>query len=183
MFARHLRQSLRRATSSTASPPLRRTLFWSSTAPVATTLAATAIPSVAPTLLFPLLAAILLASDSEDLADDPPWTPTDMSAAGKGIGALASRQLERGELLIAERPLCVWPQGLSPEQAEELFKGLSARQQKVYMELAKTDGKSVAGMSEILARRATNGFAVALPGSGKVVGMLFPRIARLNHSW
>lgn len=42
-------------------------------------------------------------------------------------------------------------------------------------------------MDEILARRATNGFAVQIPptpvSGPTTVGMVFPRIARINHSW
>ncbi|KAL8278075.1 hypothetical protein RQP46_009535 [Phenoliferia psychrophenolica] len=182
MFVRQLRQTLRRSLPrQPISAVPRRTLFWSSAAPVVTHLSTASIPSVAPNLLLPLLAALLLASDSDDLPNDPPWTPTDMTKLGKGIGCLAARALSRGDLLIAERPLCIWPQGLTPQQAEELFAAMSDKQKEVFMQLAKTEGKS-AGMSEVLARRATNGFSIKLPGSGKTVGMIFPRIARLNHS-
>lgn len=99
---------------------------------------------------------------------------------------MAARDLARGELLVAERPLCVWPQGLSGVQAQELFSQMGEREQKVFMQLAVTEGEGSKGMGEILARRATNGFAVQLPlgGNGpRTVSMVFPKIARLNHSW
>ncbi|KAK4702279.1 hypothetical protein P7C70_g3941, partial [Phenoliferia sp. Uapishka_3] len=185
MFARSLRSTLRKASQSSprSFSSSARSPFWSSSAPiVATHLSASSIPSISPELLLPLLAALLIASDSEDPSPDPPWTPTDMSLAGKGIGCLAARPLARGELLIAERPLCVWPQGLSPERADELYQALGEKEKKVFDELAITEGKGVKGMSAVLARRATNGFSVTLPGTGANVGMIFPRIARLNHS-
>lgn len=184
MFARAARQSLRRVRSpKPAQPPLRRTFFWSSSAPPlapVAELASSSIPSTASDLLLPLLAALLLSSDSEDPSPVPPWTPTDLSSSGKGIGCLAKRDLRRGELLIAERPLCVWPRDLSEELAKELFEAMGVKEQAVFMALAKSDGLR---LDEVRARRSTNGFAIALPGSGKVVGMVFPQIARINHSW
>ncbi|KAI5474602.1 hypothetical protein MNV49_002756 [Pseudohyphozyma bogoriensis] len=88
-----------------------------------------------------------------------------------------------GELLVAERPLCVWPQGLTPEGINELYSALSPRQQSVFMSLATNEQKEREGMDPLLARRGTNGFSVTLPVGGRTVGMVFPSIARINHSW
>lgn len=177
----HLRSSTRYST-----PIHTRTFFWSSPPPLEPLeLATSSIPSFDPSLLIPLL-AILLASASSDDPPTPPWTITDFTADGKGLGVVSSRPIAFGELLIAERPICVWPQGLSAAQAKELFERMGGKEQAVFMQLAKTEG--VGGGDEVLGRRGTNGFAVQLPPLGggegpKVVSMVFPRIARLNHSW
>lgn len=45
----------------------------------------------------------------------------------------------------------------------------------------------IAKMDDILARRATNGFAIPLPptpaSEPMTVAAVFPQIARVNHSW
>lgn len=78
----------------------------------------------------------------------------------------------------------------------------------MFLELARTEGEGeVKELDEIRAIRATNGFAVELPGGGKTASMVFPsefscsaasrafeivetddvvslaEIARINHSW
>lgn len=180
-----LRPRLPRPSTRYSIPTHSRPFFWSSPPPLEPLeLATSSVPSFDPSLLLPLL-AILLASASSDDLPTPPWTITDFSADGKGLGVVASRPIAFGELLIAERPICVWPQGLSAARAKELFERMSRKEQAVFMQLAKTEG--VGGGDEVLGRRGTNGFAVQLPSVGgeglKVVSMVFPRIARLNHSW
>lgn len=169
-----------------------RSFFWSSTSssssssPLDSPLSYTSFPQVPPDLSPLILAAVLHTTDSESEDDPtlpPPWTVVDLSAEGKGFGCLASRDLRRGERLLAERPLCIWPQGLSAEEANRLFKAMPEREQKIFMSLAKTEGEGLKGMDEILARRATNAFALSLPGSSKTFGFVFPVLARLNHSW
>lgn len=61
---------------------------------------------------------------------------------------------------------------------------MSVKAQAVYMSLAKNN---IPGLDDIRAIRATNGFAIQFPssqeGSGAIAAMVFPKIARLNHSW
>jgi len=113
------------------------------------------IPHVDPSLL-PVLFAIILTilapahtdegedEDGNDTLHNPPWVVTDFSADGKGFGAVAARDIHLGERLIAERPVCVWPQGLSPQKANELFEVMDPHAQKVFMELARTEGRKSA---------------------------------------
>lgn len=119
--------------------------------PSTLTLGPQSIPHVAPDLLPVLFAILLSAIGSESLPDEdedgndtlhsPPWTVTDFSSAGKGFGAVAKRDLQPGERLIAERPLCVWPQGLNPDSAKALFEQMSDKAQRVFMDLARTEGR------------------------------------------
>ncbi|ORY57715.1 hypothetical protein BCR35DRAFT_309615 [Leucosporidium creatinivorum] len=164
--------------------PRRRT-FWSSSAPTETPLelASNSIPSISDSLL-PIILAVVLASsssqDDDDNASSPPWR---VEATSKGFGAFATRQLQLGELLIAERPLCIWPQGLSEAQAKEHFQRMSDKEQKVFLQLSRTEGDGpVRDLDEIRAIRATNGFSLQMPGTGVTAGFVFPRIARINHS-
>ena len=110
------------------------------------------IPHVDPSLLpvlFAILLSVLAPPHSDDGEDDegndtlhnPPWVVTDFSQDGKGFGAVAARDIAAGERLIAERPVCVWPQGLSKERAGELFNQMDERAQRVFMELARTEGR------------------------------------------
>lgn len=151
-------------------------------------LASGSIPHVADSLL-PILFAVVLAAGSgdEEDAQPPPWTvrSTEVQVgrrgekASKGAAAFASRPLQRGELLIAERPICCWPQGLSEEQARELFEQLGEKEKKVYLALSRTEGDGpVKDLDEIRAIRATNGFALQLPGSSTTAGFVFPSESR-----
>ncbi|KAM0750702.1 hypothetical protein T439DRAFT_325754 [Meredithblackwellia eburnea MCA 4105] len=186
MFSRSTRFFFRQKSSfnsfRTASSS-KRQFFWSATAPVIPTFPATSVPSTAPTLLVPLLASLLYSSEEEEPIVNPPWEPRSLSAVGKGIGVFPTRDLAAGTLLIAERPLCVWPQGLSEEQAQNLFDNMAELEQKKFMALDAGNGKQM-GLGEVRGRRATNGFEVHLPGrgGGKAVGMVFEKIARVNHS-
>ncbi|GAA5957351.1 hypothetical protein JCM8115_006965 [Rhodotorula mucilaginosa] len=181
----------------------RRRLFWgasagaasssagaASTAAASANLAANHVPSVAADLL-PLVFGVVLAHAAIDEEGDderltsPPWKVE--SFGGKGSGAVASRPIERGERLIAERPLCIWPNNLSEEEARRLFEAMSPTEQKVFMDLARTEGTGAVGnLDDIRAKRATNGFSIPLldaQGASKgVAGMVFPKIARINHS-
>ncbi|TKA52789.1 hypothetical protein B0A53_04485 [Rhodotorula sp. CCFEE 5036] len=178
----------------------RRRLFWgasagaasssagaASTAAASANLAANHVPSVAADLL-PLVFGVVLAHAAIDEEGDderltsPPWKVE--SFGGKGSGAVASRPIERGERLIAERPLCIWPNNLSEEEARRLFEAMSPTEQKVFMDLARTEGTGAVGnLDDIRAKRATNGFSIPLldaQGASKgVAGMVFPKIARL----
>lgn len=175
-------------------PALRRSFFWSSgsgssAGAAAADLASTHIPTVAPDLL-PLLFGVVVANaafdddQDEDKLTSPPWEVR--SFGDKGAGAVASRDIQMGELLIAERPLMVWPNGINAEEAKKLFDGLTPREQEVFMALSPgTDGEGlVQRLDEIRARRATNGFSIPLPSvpgltaGGRSVAMVFPKIAR-----
>ena len=183
-----------RPASYNAPPAFRRSFFWgssSSSAPAssAADLASSHIPAVAPDLL-PLLWGVVVynaAADDdqdEDKLTSPPWEVREFG--DKGAGAVASRDIAMGELLIAERPLCIWPQGLNADEAKKLFDALSPREQEVFMQLSPgTDSEGlVQRLDEVRARRATNGFAIPLPAvpgvtaGGRAVGCVFPKIAR-----
>lgn len=172
----------------------RRRLFWgasagaasssagaASTAAASANLAANHVPSVAADLL-PLVFGVVLAHAAiDEEGDDERWKVE--SFGGKGSGAVASRPIERGERLIAERPLCIWPNNLSEEEARRLFEAMSPTEQKVFMDLARTEGTGAVGnLDDIRAKRATNGFSIPLldaQGASKgVAGMVFPKIAR-----
>lgn len=184
-------------TTPRAVPAARRSFFWSSSsssaaAASATDLAANHVPSVAPDLL-PLLFGVLLAHAAVDESDDektlhsPPWRVE--SFGDKGFGAVAARDIKRGERLISERPLCCWPNNLSADEAQRLFDAMSEPEQRAFMALAKTEGSGgVSNLDEIRARRATNGFSIPLPAAdgslmGRSVAMVFPKIARLAFSF
>ncbi|SCZ96498.1 BZ3500_MvSof-1268-A1-R1_Chr8-2g10237 [Microbotryum saponariae] len=205
-----LRTSLRRASATirtSCSTPTRvpsHRSFWSSASSTATGAASAAassstsslpflstftstfseIPSIAPDV-FPLLLAVLLTTLDEDDPSSsltPPWTVLPTSS-GSGYGAFASSSLNLGQLLIAERPLCIWPQGLSEQEAQKLFDRLTDDKKKVYLSLAGEGSKEGDGdgpTDRVRAVRATNGFGIELPesgGIGIVVGMVFPKIA------
>ncbi|KPV72814.1 uncharacterized protein RHOBADRAFT_55493 [Rhodotorula graminis WP1] len=188
-----------RPTTRTAPPAFRRSFFWgsssssSSSASSAADLGSAHVPAVAPDLL-PLLWGVVVSQaaydddQDEDQLTSPPWEVREFG--DKGAGAVASRDIAMGELLIAERPLCIWPQGLNADEAKKLFDALSPREQDVFMQLSPgTDSEGlVQRLDEVRARRATNGFSIPLPpvsgvtAGGRSVGCVFPKIARLNHS-
>jgi hypothetical protein len=106
----------------------------------------------------------------------------------KGLGAVAEKDLEKGEMLIAERPLCVWPANLDARQAKELFDQLDPREQKAYMDLAPCVAEKDANLDDIRSRRAANGFSISLPAvpgycGSQPVAMVFPKISRYVSSF
>lgn len=177
----------------------KRTLFWGASAGAASSsataaaaaaasanLAANPVPSVAADLL-PLVFGVVLAHAAIDEEGDderltsPPWIVE--SFGGKGAGAVAARPIARGERLIAERPLCIWPNNLSEEEARRLYEAMSPAERHVFDQLARTEGTgSVGKLDDIRAKRATNGFSIPLldaqGASLGVAGMVFPKIAR-----
>ncbi|GAA5935793.1 uncharacterized protein JCM15063_001806 [Sporobolomyces koalae] len=175
----------------------QRSSFWSSAASASSSgvpavdLAATSIPHCGSDIL-PYLFGVVLANAATGLDDDddveqlhvPPWTANTFDR--KGLGAIASKDLELGSLLIAERPLCIWPTTLDAAQARQLFEQLGEREQAAYMSLAPVVAAD-ADLDEIRSRRAANGFSIALPpvpgySASKTVAMMFPKISRINHS-
>lgn len=160
---------------------------------------------IAPDLL-PLFAALLLANRSSQDDDDDdreeqkrPFKVTEIPS--KGLGAIATRDIRRGEVLIRERPLVVWPSELSAEQARALVGNLTPSARKAYMSLANASSASSSSskLDPILGIRATNGFNVELPSidprqtpaellvgdlasRNRTASFVFARIARINHS-
>ncbi|GAA5944284.1 hypothetical protein JCM10213_003212 [Rhodosporidiobolus nylandii] len=185
-------RSLRAPARPTPRPSTSRS-FWSSSSPspstfVASTSSAAAdaagsIPSVAPDLL-PLLFGVVLANaaseDGEEERERGEWEVRE-GGGGEGVGAFAKRDVKMGELLIAERPLCVWPNGLSELQARQLFDQMTPAQQKVFMSLTDGGPETRGQLDEIRVRRACNGFSLPVPGvggqGGGNMGFVFPRIA------
>lgn len=86
----------------------------SSSIPPIIELVTNSVPNIEPTLL-PLIIAVLLASNDEDEepVDNIPWTVKDFTKEGIGYGAVSNQNISKGQLLIAERPICIWPQGLT----------------------------------------------------------------------
>lgn len=114
-------------------------------------LAFDAFPSIAPDLT-PYLLALVLSSTAVVLANDvPSYKVSDLRAEGKGLGAIATREIERGEIILSERPLAVWEQGLTSKKAAELFEGFSKEQKDVFMGLCMAEGLD----DEVLSRRGT----------------------------
>lgn len=121
-----------------------------------------------------------------------PYTVDEMP--GKGKGATASRYIARGEVIISERPLLVWPSQLDASRARELIDGLTEPARKAYLSLANASEPG-SNLDPILGIRATNGFSVELPSlpdklvpatllapRPSVASFIFPDIARINHS-
>ncbi|KAK4056070.1 hypothetical protein OIO90_002801 [Microbotryomycetes sp. JL221] len=158
--------------------------FWSSSsastsvAATATELGSNSVPHVSDTLL-PIILAVVLASNAtdDDEANANERVPWSVETTLKGQGAFASRQISRGELIVSERPVCIWPQGLSQQQAKDLFDKMDAQSQKAYMALSRDDAIAKE-LDDIRAVRATNGFAVQLPLGLGTAAMVFPKIAR-----
>lgn len=116
--------------------------------------------------------------------------------SNKGLGAFANRDIARGEIILSERPLVIWPVKLTAEQANASLASLTPSARKLYFSLADASDSS-SEMDKALAIRATNGFNVELPAltSGLTpagllspeqrpssASFIFPRIARINHS-
>ena len=151
------------------------------------------------------LAILLAARDGDDdgaagsSASNPSTPPfTVRSVSNKGLGAFADRPIQRGEVLLAERPLLVWPTKLSLEEAQRSIAALTPDARDLYLSLANAAEPSMQ-MDPIMAIRATNGFTVELPplpdtlqpadasavpadGPPTSASFIFPRVARINHS-
>ena len=140
-------------------------------------------------------------------SDSEPGEPTSKSVpykvvqmgGSKALGAVSLRDINRGEVIITDTPLVVWPQSLSSEQVQGLVSALNPRARKAFESLAnaKPDDKS---LDPLLAIRATNGFAVSLPEipsdiaatstlqrdlesrQPDTASFVFPNISRINHS-
>lgn len=159
------------------------------------------LPYISDSLL-PIITAIILFArkdnETSQVTEEVPLEVLSVPEKG-GQGAFASRNIGRGEIIITEAPLVVWPSDLSEAQASELFEGMTPSAQALYKSLANAQ-PSDSTLSAILAIRATNGFTVQLPPipSGTASSLaqqdyishrnpshasfIFPRISRINHS-
>lgn len=166
-----------------------------------------ALPSIASDYTALLLGVVLSATASGNEEEESAFTVIDSAASegndgeavpagGKGLGVVATRSIERGERILSERPLCVWPQGLTIVSARNHFEQLSQEQQEAFMELCPAAEGLEGKENEILSRRAANGFAITLPplsdgmtipgfeeGEETTLGFVFSRVSRFNHSW
>ncbi|CAD6575901.1 MAG: hypothetical protein CYPHOPRED_005823 [Cyphobasidiales sp. Tagirdzhanova-0007] len=161
------------------------------------------LPQISPELL-PLFLALLLAARDDD-GSYPSASPSNPTSAqpsilvqaipDKGLGAIATRPISRGEIIIAERPLVVWPARLDAARAQELLDQLTPSARKAYLSLANAADPS-STLDPILGIRATNGFNVELPpispqlipagllterDKPPTASLVFPKIARINH--
>ncbi|KAH8096639.1 hypothetical protein BXZ70DRAFT_1066025 [Cristinia sonorae] len=128
-------------------------------------------------------------------------------AAGKGLGVFATRDIQMGELIMAERPLMITPvvmpsrctselQGLSHNDfvqvklhdAEKIFEWVVDRMTPENREalMALTNSHSLEGGGPIIGRVKTNGFGeseiVDGPGAECQYSVLCDALSRLNHS-
>jgi hypothetical protein len=178
-----------------SSSSLPRRTFWSSAPPPPE---AEFVPQIASELLPYLVAILLFTNRNQDSSqspedDDPPYEVVNTSRKGKG--AVSRRTIERGQVIVSEQPLVVWPQSLDADRAKELVDALTPQARRAYFALANAAPNNE--LDEALAIRATNGFNVELPpvpenlladrgvsGSEKPshVSFVFPRVARINHS-
>jgi hypothetical protein len=157
------------------------------------------VPQIASELLPYLLAILLFNSrDNEDHSESPrdqePLYQI-VDTRRKGKGAVAKHDIERGQVIVSEQPLVVWPQSLDENRAKELVEALTPEAHRQYFSLANASPNPQ--LSDALAIRATNGFNVELPhvprqliadkdvaesGKPSHVSFVFPRVARFNHS-
>ena len=157
-------------------------------------LSANALPSIASDYTALLLGGVLSAGASPIEEEEEMFKVVD--SAGKGATVIAARSIERGTIIISERPLCIWPQSLTVESARNHFNQLSTTQREAYMDLCPAQEGLQGVENEILSRRAANGFAITLPPLAQgmripgfeedaetTLGFVFSRVSRFNHSW
>ena len=127
------------------------------------------LPSIAPELLA-LILAIVLASRDDDQAAGPSEAVSrgempyrvGASPTAVGQGAFAVRAIQRGEVIVTDAPLVIWPNELSAERANTLLDELTPAARRAYEALADARPPE-STLDPILSRRGTNGFNVALP--------------------
>ena len=122
-------------------------------------------PQVADQLLPVILAILLFARRDADTpdqltGDDSLFEVRDFQSKGKG--AVASRDIARGEIIISETPLCVWPQDLQAKQAQSLLDALGPKARELFKSLANSQPVD-SNLDPVLGVRATNAFNVQLP--------------------
>ena len=101
------------------------------------------MPSIAPELLA-LILAIVLASRDDDQAGGPAEPVSrgemayrvDSSPTAIGQGAFAVRSIQRGEVIVTDAPLVIWPTELSAERANALLDELTPAARRAFDSLA-----------------------------------------------
>ena len=99
----------------------------------------------------------------------------DSSPTAIGQGAFAVRSIQRGEVILTDAPLVIWPTELSAERANALLDELTPTARRTFDSLAdarpagssyvarESDAADCPSLDPVLGRRGTNGFNVALP--------------------
>ncbi|KAF8637089.1 hypothetical protein AX17_002994 [Amanita inopinata Kibby_2008] len=109
--------------------------------------------------------------------------------AGAGLGMFALADINPGDLILRERPMCLFPIALSvgainltPDQLiEQLVSQLTPDTRQVFLSLANCKGKSHHNLRGILNTNALP--AQAMPGSyNGVYGGVAHDLSRVNHS-
>jgi hypothetical protein len=102
------------------------------------------LPQIAQPLL-PIIVAILLYArkdaDSPDAMTQEPAFDV-VTTQGKGLGAIASRDFARGEILCSEMPLLVWPTKLETTEAKGLVAQLAPKAKEAFFSLANNQSSS-----------------------------------------
>lgn len=183
----------------TASPAVRSRSFFSSAGPTPDPVF---LPYISDALM-PLILGIVLyarkdpeASPSDQLQLEGPFQVKD---SGKGLGAFATEDIKRGTVLLSEMPLVVWETTTDGSSAKKLVDAMTPEARKQFLSLANALPNSDS-LEPALGIRGTNGFNVQLPpvpaemasslpvaryakeGSPSHVSMVYPRVARINHS-
>lgn len=160
------------------------------------------LPQISDSLLPIILSLVLYARKDSDAAPSDGLQlegPFTVKSSGKGLGAFASRDIRRGEILLSEQPLVVWETTADGPTATDLVNKLTPEAKKQFLNLANALPNSNQ-IEPALGVRGTNGFNVQLPPiprdmastqqvaqwvqseSPSHVTMIFPRVARINHS-
>ena len=98
------------------------------------------------------------------------------SAIGKGLGLFATREIKRGDLIIAEKPLFTYDQDADTRALNKIVSKLSASDRDMFFQLADChtlNSKSVQGIT------LTNSLPL---GTGASLRAIFPIISRICHS-
>ncbi|KAL0960825.1 hypothetical protein HGRIS_005844 [Hohenbuehelia grisea] len=113
----------------------------------------------------------------------------EVSLDGRGIGLVATRDIEPGELLIRERPLFVVPPEVSSPLVliSNILMRMQPHEREAFMNLSYVDVNFPAHLTDRTGKPEDHPLALALAifqtnavSAGSHVG-LFPRMARLNH--
>ncbi|KAI0708771.1 hypothetical protein C8T65DRAFT_740151 [Cerioporus squamosus] len=111
-------------------------------------------------------------------------------AASSGLGVFMTTDIERGELIMCERPLCIYPQflpfhrGLPPEHAypelEDAISRLPPNRRDAFFHLANSHSEEPSLVKGIV---DTNALHIGLlPGSRQQYAGICKDISRINHS-
>ena len=96
--------------------------------------------------------------------------------SGKGIGVVATRDILRGTLLIAELPLIAAPYDASIEELERQYISLSVEQQATFISLHNAHPE----LAQVRGIFQTN--TISVDSSPDAMSFVLPTISRFNHS-